>query len=229
MGPLLVIIIGWGIIIGGSWFLTKKFKERFPLYKGTILWTLITFPIIFSLPELGMIFSPFVGYNSIGIGVKIILSIVFAGCLIFDLYLLYNNYWIMKDLDETKLPQLQRNITIIFIIYGITFLIGIIAFQDNGNDSFIRLILYIAILLGVVYYFTKRRIEYFRKLLSGELENSSVDSKQVSLANTIITDNYQKQETAKEKLYKLKNLLDQGILTQEEFDSMKKDILEKGI
>ena len=42
--------------------------------------------------------------------------------------------------------------------------------------------------------------------------------------------NIQKEaESTKDKLYKIKDLYDKGILTQEEFDSMKKEIIKKGI
>lgn len=242
MWQIFSILLLYGASIGGALYLTKRFKEVCPEYKGKILWTLFFFPLYFILGMFIGAINPFITSNdtvySLGpSNSDILTSIVVAIFGVGAVFFFIKELKFLKTINIENINQIKKyaNLTLITACVGmiIAALLNFVQGITQG-DSFTGALLLAALVISLIWYFTNKKIEYFRKLLSGELyevQNS------VNFAyNNPSIDNFNKNESikveiesSKEKLYKLKELLDKGILTQEEFDSMKKDILEKGI
>lgn len=231
----LLLFLFYGVIIGGSWYLTNKLKENFPEYKGKILWSVIFFPLMIivfmGVGGIGVLMEMNSPYQFKPTSFYIIIALVAFSVSISCGYLFFKEYNLLMRLNLDNIPEIKKIST---IILGITAFGGIIINPMTAKDSE-EIFLSIIILLGMlslIWYFTNKKIESFKSLLTGE--NSDI-TQSYSFAGVSNNDNSnepkqpREQESAKDKLYKLKELLDKGILTQEEFETMKKNILEKGI
>ena len=91
-----------------------------------------------------------------------------------------------------------------------------VLFDKSSSYGFIGILLTLLLMSWLYFYYSLRDIqyvEYRQKNLDEELPDVSISQKDSSFDDNV------------EKLKTLKNLLDAGILTQEEFDSQKKLIL----
>lgn len=240
MVSILSIILSYGGAIGGAWFLTTRFKETFPQYTGKILWTLFFFPLYYIIGMFIIGISPFFKSNdtfySMGpTNMEIFTSAILILFDIVALLLFLKEWQLLKNINLWNLSQIKKYayLTLITAVVGIIIAASMNFVQIvSAGGSFTGRLFIVLLIVGAIFYFTNKKIESFKRILMGENhaevptysfagmpgQNESMPNQQQS-----------NQESAKDKLYKLKELLDQGILTQEEFDSMKKDVLEKGI
>lgn len=226
--------------IGTSWYLTKRFREVCPEYKGKILWTLFFFPIYFILGMIIEALNPFINSDDIyyvsrptnlDIATSIIVILFGMGSLLFFL----KELQLLKIISIENLNQIKKyaNLTLLTVVTGFVIAASINFVQIvSSGESFTGVMFIGLIIVGLIWYFTNKKIESLKRLLLGYNPDSIPSYSMMGITNNPISEpsqNLQKKESGKEKLYKLKELLDQGILTQEEFDSMKKDVLKKGI
>lgn len=223
------------VTIGASWFITKTIKGNFQEYKGKILWSLIFFPLLFilggvcgSIITLFQLFKPYsLGPTNLDI-FKSVLALIIS---LIGGYLFFKEYKLLLNINIENISKIKTiNLYIICLIGGISILISFLKGNENPSENLAIEIVFSVVAFGLIWYFSNQKIESFRKLIIGEdneIDKDFVVENNSSLQNgTSISDN---KSSSKDKLYQIKELLDQGILTHEEFEDMKKDILNKGI
>lgn len=237
MVSILSILLSYGGAIGGAWFLTTRFKETFPQYKGKILWTLFFFPLYYIIGMLIMGISPFFNsyntfYSTGPTNLEIFTSVTVILLSIVSLLLFLKEWKLLKiiDLENLALIKKYANLTLIIAVVGIILAASMNFIQIvSAGGSFTGSLFIFLLIVGAIFYFTNKKIESFKRILMGENPAEVPTYSFAGMSSQAkSTPNHQqsKPESAKDKLYKLKELLDQGIITQEEFNSMKKEILE---
>lgn len=135
------------------------------------------------------------------------------------LYKLFDN----KDCNKSIMHILVGIGTVacsIGVYYGGTFFVSTIHYlgQDGQDELPIYYLLgAIAILLGIWYYF----YDSLENVVSASIESTT--SNDAKLSEQKKTESKKTDKT--QELFKLKSLLDSSVLTQEEFDKQKKEIL----
>lgn len=145
-----------------------------------------------------------------------IVTICSAGYL---LYKIFDNKECNKSIMHT-LVGIGTVACSIIVYYGGKFLVSTMHYfgQDGQEELPIYYLLgAIAILLGIWYYF----YDSLENVVSASIE--SIKSNDVELSEQEKTQPKITDKT--QELLKLKSLLDSGVLTQEEFDAQKKEIL----
>lgn len=230
----IIIIIGLFI----SFFqLNKIFCNKHKEYKGKYLWTLLFFPLAYSLfgicttlgfiaYEIGNLFT--IEYYMYG-WLLIIVEALLTFYVILNTKKLWNSLYNWKSENQKKCNSYINLIFglgtlaqyLFFILYYLSILSKFSYWYNDlveGQDiNLMKGIIFWTIIDILIYYFAKRRI----KLIPTEI--NEINEAQLNLSSP----DTKNDNSGFEKLYDLKKLLDDGIISQNEFTQMKTEILSK--
>ncbi|MBD5200327.1 MAG: SHOCT domain-containing protein [Bacteroidales bacterium] len=219
-----IFLISLFLIIALCYWENRTFKRSHPEYHGKILWTLIVFPTYFLVFSVEGVLNNLI-FNIISIECTSATAQKIIGAISVVVYavLWFNIRKLVQNFVSSYEKQLKR---LILFLYGYQVLSSLILFIVSLNDEIYQLVYSdqsknsnIIFILGLgvyalMYYFSIRKIDR----LSG---NTSAN-------------NRKKEETIQtppndiiEKLTDLKKLYDAGVIDQEEFEQMKKNIINK--
>lgn len=206
----------------GPWYLNVKFKKRFPLYSGKILWTLIVFPFWFLISEIDMAITMWVD--------NIVLSIIYFIGWSGMVYLGVKSYRDLLCISNDNLNKIHNQTNAILAIFLIT--ATITTFVTSKGDTIIYNLLRYYTIGGFICYFTNLKIKEFKRLFmdkeSSLVSTNSILKKETLIINaedSILPSGDKRMSDLKDRLYSLKELYNDGILSAEEFDRLKKETL----
>lgn len=224
MGKTILFIFFLIAIIAGPWYLNVKFKKYCPSYNGKILWTLIVFPIWFIVEELYVAID-FLKHNII---LAIIYFIGWSGMV----YLGVKNYKDLFNISNDNLNKIHNHTNGILAIFLITVTISTLVISKG--DILIYTLLTYFIMGGFIYYFTNLMIKEFKRLFADKDSSVTSTNRVIEQENHItLSEDSTSQEghksitDIKDRLYNLKELYNDGVLSTEEFNKLKKETLSE--
>lgn len=230
VGPLLMLALVAFIFVGVPflWFrkINKRFKERYPQYEKRYLWSILFFPcfytVMFSIVIIYILImiidtgaSPLYGCLLIGIG-------VLGGIIYLQKEInksLFNWDYNRMRATHNKIGVLVCLLPLFFIFFPM--ILGSYKYFLPYNESLNNFLLIFYILLGImVWYCSGKSLKYLSLLLPTNDNHCS---------NTIKTQEKRKDcnISISDKLIEIKSLFDNGILTEEEFNKLKREIIDK--
>lgn len=250
---IVIFCVAWIVNFTLFWRNNRNFKRLFPKYEGKMLWSLLFFPlasVVFvlygilldslSLIEPGSS-ETFISEESMtSHTVMCIIIRGLGGVIMIALFnrlneLLYNKQGFYVEDIKPVLQKFYLTFSLIIIILSI---LEYNFIKDNEwqirladwnalkyYSSFLSGLMIVAIIqvaiVYIIYYLSVRKLMELTSLLGFNKTSAphfTDQSKEVSA-----------YETSFDKLQQIKKLYDSGILSEDEFLQMKKEILDKGI
>ena len=222
-----LIILPIGIIF---YVMNKRFVSRYPVLQGRYFWSLLFFPL-FAIFYLGFITILSIPnsryfYSFFGPVGSVLLVIIPFGLFILSIIIQSKILKSLLDWNYDSIKLISRYILIIVALPPINDLIGKLFFINTYEiffDSVAGIFIFEIVFGGLLWFLAKNALEQINQSLTKS------DSTYYSVPETLAV-NQKKPNlstTDSEKLLKMKELYDAGLLSQSEFERMKKDILNK--
>lgn len=250
MQPVYIIII---IALVGAlarfFFENHKFVKHHPEYKGKYLWSLLFFPgvyLVVLMFEFLVILGYFIIYMNMGIWgslyQNLFICLVIMGCIVFwGMQRVYRTRGDLKEMlmnwepgdEKSALRKVGSIISIgtvlpflgLFLLSWAFSQVGMGGYKmdnDLGDEQLQILLMFLgANVCGtVIWLFARHKINTLKSEIAVRLFNMSAPTNQKPA---------EQKRSGADKLKEAKELLDDGILSEDEFSRIKKEILREGI
>ncbi len=230
-----IVIIGLVLLIGSFvwfYFANKKFVQTYPFYKGKFLWSLLYFPVNFMIYFLCYIIIAYIGFRDdvvrfSGFFIPLVIFGIGLWILIVNTRSLFSKLY--NWTSDSFLICTHKFRLILIVAFASIMLNLIFDYQNKvaefgdfgtglGTSTLLTTVL-IILICGAIWICGNNRLKWLNSKLSKETRSETTKDVKASKEN----------QSSFEQLKAAKQLLDEGILSDEEFQKIKMDILTKGL
>ena len=204
----------------------KKFKEAFPQYEGKYLWSLLFFPIFYIMIMGVLIMSPVMlklMYDSPRLNTIILLGIVMLAATIFIQIKIKK---LLFGWNAPSAKMIKRLMTVLVCLPPVflTLYPAILGdysifyppvFTNTSMD-----LLFSLILGGIVWSFANKKLNALSDILPSDVES-------IDLTENVDAKNSTPNISLSDQLIEIKGLLDGGVISEEEFQILKQNIINQ--
>lgn len=221
---LIVLMIGIPSLWASS--TNKKFKGTFPQYHGKYLWSLLFFPCFYTVVTIFLLLwtiEEIVHYEIARLYITLLVCIA----MVISSFLIrkrINRY--LLDWNQDSADKINKLVMIYvcfpplyYILYPIT-MEGYLSYIDFDQAMNTFSMIFYLILGITIWYFSHKKLATFSLLLP--YQHTPVYQKtSLPRANDV------NKSSMSDRLIELKKILDEGIITEEEFAKLKKEIISE--
>ncbi len=235
---LIIFFLCFVLPMGIAFYLmNKRFVTRYPVLQGHYYWSLLFFPLfIIAILGVSLIYS----FNIYSIASELLGSIqptlivlISLGLFIFSIFLQYKIIQLLLNWDDNSCKTISRDILIMAILPPVNLLIGN-CFSFNVYEvlfgSVWTMILVEVMFGGLLWLCVKKTLTQIDQNITQQTSSYSTASQsyyEVPQSLRPKSKESKPKESGTEQLLKLKEMFDEGLISQKDFEKMKNEIINK--